>query len=174
LQHDPDDPLPVESCYWGFWNRFAEDYMRLARLFGFIALLIALGLPQAAKAQNTGSGVVCDTSDQMRRFVLAENAPTALAMINAGQGQSCAVMNVSFYAGSIDGTAVTQDGVWQITHVLIVMAASSRYGRHRDGLLSLLRVTQLEASGVAWAANEPAPQWALSTSEGDARHSHVA
>jgi hypothetical protein len=94
--------------------------MRLARLFGFIALLIALGLPQPAKAQNIGSGVVCDTSDQMRRFVLAENAPTALAMINAGQGQSCAVMNVSFYAGSIDGTAVTQDGVWQITHVLIV------------------------------------------------------
>jgi hypothetical protein len=120
LQHDPDDPLPVESCYWGFWNRFAEDYMRLARLFGFIALLIALGLPQPAKAQNTGSGVVCDTSDQMRRFVLAENAPTALAVINAGQGMSCAVMNVSFYAGSIDGTTVTKDGVWEITHVLIV------------------------------------------------------
>ena len=29
-------------------------------------------------------------------------------------------MNVSFYAGSIDGTIVTKDGVWEITHVLIV------------------------------------------------------
>ena len=29
--------------------------MRLARLFGFIALLIALGLPQPAKAQNGGA-----------------------------------------------------------------------------------------------------------------------
>jgi hypothetical protein len=120
LEHDPDDPFPVENCYWGFWNRFAEDYMRLARLFGFIALLIALGLPQPAKAQNTGSGVVCDTPDQVRRFVLAGNATAGLAMINAEQGQSCAVVNVSFYAGRMDGTIVTKDGVWEITHVLIV------------------------------------------------------
>jgi hypothetical protein len=112
LEYDSDDPIPVESCYWGFWNRFAEEHMRLwnrfaeehmrlARLFGFIALLIALGLPQPAKAQNTGFGVVCDTPDQVRRYVLAENAPAAQAVINAEKAQSCAVMNVSFYVGSI-------------------------------------------------------------------------
>jgi hypothetical protein len=120
LEHDLDDPIPVESCYWGFWNRFAEDYMRLARLFGLIALLIALGLPQPAKAQSAASGVVCDTPDQMRRFVLGENAPAALSVINAEQGQSCAVMSVSFFVGSIEATIVAKDGVWEITHVLIV------------------------------------------------------
>jgi hypothetical protein len=120
MDHDPDDPLPIECCYWGFWNRLAEDCLRFARLFGLITVLIVLGLPQAAKAQTAASGVVCDTPDQMRRFVLAESAPAALAVINGEQGPSCAVMNVAFYVGGVDGTTVTKDGVWQITHVLIV------------------------------------------------------
>jgi hypothetical protein len=57
--------------------------MRLARLFGLLALLVALGFPQSAKAQNIGSGVVCDTPDQVRSYLLAENASTALAVLNA-------------------------------------------------------------------------------------------
>jgi hypothetical protein len=120
VDYDPDDPLPIECLYWGFWNRFAEDWMRFARLFGLIALLIALGLPQSVKAQTAASGVVCDTPDLMRRFVLAEDASAALAVVTAQQGQSCAVMDVAFYIGGVDGTTVTKDGVWEITHVLIV------------------------------------------------------
>jgi hypothetical protein len=82
MDHDLDDPLPIECCYWGFWNRLAEDYLRFARLLGVIALLIVLGLPQAARAQTAASGVVCETPDQMRRFLLAESAPAALAFVN--------------------------------------------------------------------------------------------
>ena len=52
-----------------------------------------------------------------RRYVLADNAP---AVINAERAQSCALMNVSFYVGRIAATIVTRDGVWQITHVLVV------------------------------------------------------
>jgi hypothetical protein len=120
VDYDPDDPLPIECFYWGFWNRFAEDWMRAARLFGLIALLIILGLPQSAKAQTAASGVVCDTPDLMRRFVLAEDASTALAVVTSQQGQSCAVMDVAFYVGGVAGTTVTKDGIWDITHVLIV------------------------------------------------------
>ena len=36
MEYDPDDPVPIESDYWSFWNRFAEDCWRCARLFGFI------------------------------------------------------------------------------------------------------------------------------------------
>jgi hypothetical protein len=119
LEHDPDDPIPVENCYWSFWNRFAEDYMRIARLFGLIALLVALGLPQAAKAETAAYGVVCDTSDQIRRYVLAEDARATLAAINEENAQSCVVMTVRFFVGSTDGTIIANDGVWTITHVLV-------------------------------------------------------
>ena len=41
-------------------------------------------------------------------------------MVTNQQGQSCAVMDVAFYVGGVAGTTVTKDGVWEITHVLIV------------------------------------------------------
>jgi hypothetical protein len=60
--------------------------VRATRLFPLIALLIILGLPQSAKAQTAASGVVCDTPDLMRRFVLAEDASSALAVVTTGMG----------------------------------------------------------------------------------------
>jgi hypothetical protein len=120
VEFDPDDPIPIESDYWSFWNRRAEDCLRLARLFGLLTLLVVFGLPQPAKAQSTAYGVACDTPDQIRRFILAEDATATLAAINVEKPQSCAVMSVSFFVGSNDGTIVTKDGVWTITHVLIV------------------------------------------------------
>jgi hypothetical protein len=95
--------------------------MRLARLIGLLALLATLGLPQPAKAQEQANyGVVCDTPDQVRRFVLAPDAKAILARINAEKAQTCAVMNVMFHAGKTDGKIVTKDGVWTITHALVV------------------------------------------------------
>jgi hypothetical protein len=35
MEYDPDDPPPADD-YWGFFNRWAEECMRYARLFGFI------------------------------------------------------------------------------------------------------------------------------------------
>jgi hypothetical protein len=35
MEYDPDDPPPADD-YWGFLNRWAEECMRYARLFGFI------------------------------------------------------------------------------------------------------------------------------------------
>jgi hypothetical protein len=48
----------------------------------------------------------------------------ALAAINAEKARSCALMKVSFYVGKTDAKVVTKDGVWEITHVLIVGIAS--------------------------------------------------
>jgi hypothetical protein len=120
MEYDLDDPIPIEGFFWSFWNRFAENWMRAARLFGFLALLVALGLPQPAKAQQQAHGIICDTADQVRRFVMADDTRAILSAINAEKPQSCALMNVSFYVGNVDATLVTKDGVWQITHVLIV------------------------------------------------------
>jgi hypothetical protein len=61
MEYDLDDPLPFEGQFWGFWNRFSEEWLRLARVFGFLALLVALALPQSAKAQSAGYGIVCPT-----------------------------------------------------------------------------------------------------------------
>ena len=119
MEYDADDPIPIESDYWSFWNRLAEDCLRLARLFGLLALLVALGFPQPAKAQNAGYGIVCDTPEQVRRYVLSDDAPATSNVINAEKAQSCALMKVSFYVGKVDATVVTKDGVWEITHVLI-------------------------------------------------------
>ncbi len=120
MEYDLDDPLPIESVYWGFWNRLSEEWMRLARLFGLIVLLMALGLPQPAKAQSAGYGIVCDTADQVRRYVLADDTQATLAAINAEKAESCSPMKVLFHAGKVDGTIVNRDGVWRITHILVV------------------------------------------------------
>ena len=119
MEYDLDDPLPIESDYWGFWNRLAEECLRVARFLGCLALLVALGIPQPAKAQNAGYGIVCDTPDQVRRYVLADDTTATLTAINAEKAQSCALMKVTFYTGKTDAKVVTKDGVWQITHILI-------------------------------------------------------
>jgi hypothetical protein len=46
MDYDPDDPLPIECCYWGFWNRLAEDYLRFAR--GNVPLSVELCEASAA------------------------------------------------------------------------------------------------------------------------------
>jgi hypothetical protein len=124
MEFDLDDPLPIESDYWSFWNRFAEDCMRFARFFGLLALVVAFVFPQVAKAQSarpaTGYGIVCHTADQVRRFVLSDDAVSTLTAINTEKAQSCSLMKVSFYVGKVDGTVVAKDGVWEITHILVV------------------------------------------------------
>jgi len=121
MEHDSDDPIPVESAFWGFWNRFAEDWMRTARLFGLIALLIALGIPYSARAQQASNyGVVCDTPDQVRRVVRAQDHKAILTAINSEKPHACAVINVLFYPGNTEGKIVTEDGIWTVTHALIV------------------------------------------------------
>jgi hypothetical protein len=119
MEYDLGDPLPIENDYWGFWNRFAEETLRLPRFFGCLALLLALAFPQPAKAQNAGYGIVCDTPDQVRRYVLADDTTATLTAINAEKARSCALLKVSFYVGKKDAKLVTKDGVWQITHILI-------------------------------------------------------
>jgi hypothetical protein len=88
-------------------------------LLGCLALLVAIGFPQPVRAQNAGYGIVCDTSDQVRRYVLADDTAATLTAINAEKAQSCALMRVSFYVGKTDATIVTKDGVSKITHILI-------------------------------------------------------
>jgi hypothetical protein len=123
-EYDLDDPLPIENDYWGFWNRLAEGGLRLSCSLGCLALLLALGIPQQAKAQEAGYGMVCDTPDQVRRYVLSDDTTATLAAINSERAQSCALMKVTFYSGKRDEKVVTKDGVWVITHILIVGVAN--------------------------------------------------
>lgn len=124
MEHDIDDPPNQDLDNWWWLNRLAEEFMRYARMFGFLAALIILGLPQFAKAQEVGHGIVCDTPEQVIRFVLADDSQATLAAINQEKAQSCALLEISFYTGSIDSTVVTRDGVWEVTHILIVGIAT--------------------------------------------------
>jgi len=36
MDHDHDDPPPTGTDYWDFLNRWAEELMRYARLFGLL------------------------------------------------------------------------------------------------------------------------------------------
>jgi hypothetical protein len=85
---------------------------------------MALALPQPAKAQSADYGIVCDRPDQVRRYVLADDIRSTIAAINAEKEQSCSLMKVSFYIGNVDGTIMTKDSVWKITHILIVGIAT--------------------------------------------------
>jgi hypothetical protein len=86
------------------------------------AFCVALLLTSKAHAQDviTGEGIVCDTQEQVTRYILAADAKATLASINEEKANSCAIVNVAYYIGDEGEKIVNTKGVWQITHILVI------------------------------------------------------
>jgi hypothetical protein len=95
---------------------------RLAPLFALLAAPFCA--PSQAADYEVASSLVCDTQEQVERFValFAGNAQAAIRVVNAEQKNptACAMMNIAFMRGNQLGTARHGDNAFQITHILVI------------------------------------------------------
>ena len=103
------------------WDMAATAFAVIIFAFG-IVFCIALVLTSKAHAQDviTGEGIVCDTQEQVARYILAADEKATLASINEEKANSCAIVNVAYYMGSEGEKVANTKGVWQITHILVI------------------------------------------------------
>jgi hypothetical protein len=106
---------------------------RLVSLFALLAAPFCVpaqaeDAPAQAMAQaidyEVGSSLVCDTQEQVERFValFSGDAQAAIRVVNAEQKNpsACAIMNIAFVRGNQLGSVHHGDSAFQITHILVV------------------------------------------------------
>jgi hypothetical protein len=101
---------------------------RLAPLFALLAATFCAPAHAADAADaadyEVASSLVCDTQEQVERFValFAGDAQAAIRVVNAEQKNptACAMMNIAFMRGNQLGTARHGDNAFQITHILVI------------------------------------------------------
>jgi hypothetical protein len=107
---------------------------RLAPLFALLAAPFCT--PSQAADYEVAPSLVCDTPEQVERFValFAGDAQAAIRVVNAEQNNptACAMLNIAFMRGNRLGTARHGDNAFQITHIFRV-----RRQGIRDLILSL-------------------------------------
>jgi hypothetical protein len=96
----------------------------IVRILG-AAGLIFFGVTGEAQAQRIerGNGVVCDTPQQVERFIALDiDTDDAIAQINAEStsGRSCEFIEAEYIVGGIVGDASNAKGHWEIRKVFIV------------------------------------------------------
>jgi hypothetical protein len=95
---------------------------RYALLVPFLALLSGM----SAQAQNVqvGTGIVCDTREQMERFVALFHGDqeAALKAVDAevNDAHACGVVDMAYVRGPAVETARSRDATFNIIQVLVV------------------------------------------------------
>jgi hypothetical protein len=93
-----------------------------------VTLLALLAAPFCAPAQATeyevGTSIVCDTQQQVERFVALFNgdARAAIRFVNAEEKNptACAIMNIAYVRGAQVGTARHGERAFKIVRILVV------------------------------------------------------
>lgn len=97
--------------------------------FGNFLLGIILGVclllleTTTARSQSIGTGLVCDTYEQVTLFVENFNGSTqaALALINERYGSgACGVIATTYYRGDKKGEVRNRQGTYDITEIIVV------------------------------------------------------
>jgi len=89
------------------------------------AAVLFFGITTAVVAQqiDRGNGVVCDSPQQVGRFIALDvDTNDAIARINAetASGSTCEFIDAEYIVGGIVGDASNAKGSWEIRKVLIV------------------------------------------------------
>jgi hypothetical protein len=93
--------------------------------FGAIALVLAVAdLPARAQEIELGTVMICDTQQEVERFValFQGDAQTAISAVNAEEKNpsACAVANVAYLRGPQVGMARTRSDAFQIVPVIVL------------------------------------------------------
>jgi hypothetical protein len=124
IEYDADDPPPKDTWidhYWGVLNRWAEWGISYARMLGLLTMVFLLyGAGAHAQDIFLGEGLVCDTPEQVERYILSTDTEATLVQINAEKAHSCALVDVAFYKGQVVKHVHNDEGMWAITHILVI------------------------------------------------------
>jgi hypothetical protein len=84
--------------------------------FGFLLT------PASAQQQTyTARGLICDTAEQVERYVTAKDQAATFTAINAENPDSCEIDRVTFFMGESVKHITSLDGkVWDIKPILII------------------------------------------------------
>jgi hypothetical protein len=86
-------------------------------------LLFGIAAGMAEQQIERGNGVVCDSPQQVERFIALDiDTNDAIARINAESpsGSTCEFIETEYIVGGIVGDASNTKGIWEIRKVLIV------------------------------------------------------
>ena len=129
--------------------------MIYARLFAPLILswLLLHGNPVAAQELQIGTNLVCDTQEQVKRFVAhySGDAQTAVDAVNSEEHDptACAVATMAYMVGprAIFTTARNQNGAFRIVEIVVVGIVSSDGVQtvHPTRLYSLIPVEERSA-----------------------------
>jgi hypothetical protein len=88
-----------------------------------IALIILVSIGTLAHSQTaieTGQGIVCDTPEQVARYLQSKAGDGTLEKINAESHDACAILSVAFFMGEKGEQVTNVSGTWVITKILII------------------------------------------------------
>jgi len=95
---------------------------RLAALV--LPLLAPLGLSAQAQEVEVGANLVCDTHEQVERFIALYDgdAQSAIDRVNAAEHNptACAVSSMAYVRGPQLATAGSQDATFEIAQILVL------------------------------------------------------
>jgi len=96
--------------------------MKFALALAFVCLMPTT--PARSGAIETGTGVVCNTRQQVERFIALNNADplAAIGAVNAEQNDptACVVASLAFLRGHDGVTVRKKDAAFQIVRILVV------------------------------------------------------
>jgi hypothetical protein len=118
-----------------------------ARLVPLFALLAApFCVPAQASDYEVGTSLVCDTQEQVERFValFSGDAQAAIRVVNTEEANpsACAIMNVAYMRGTQVGMARHGENAFEIVHILVVGVESG------DGILPVRPAAYFSLFGV--------------------------
>jgi hypothetical protein len=118
-----------------------------ARLVPLFALLAApFCVPAQASDYEVGTSLVCDTQEQVERFValFSGDAQAAIRVVNTEEANpnACAIMNVAYMRGTQVGMARHGENAFEIVHILVVGVESE------DGILPVRPAAYFSLFGV--------------------------
>jgi hypothetical protein len=98
------------------------------------ALSLMMALPSRAQTVEVGTGVFCDTQQQMERFVAVHDGDTQAAIntVNAEENDptACVLGTIAFIRGPEIATARNSSGTYHIVRVIVV-GVITQAGFHR-------------------------------------------
>jgi hypothetical protein len=99
--------------------RFAAHVVSL-----FVLLAAPICAPAQASDYEVGSSLVCDTQEQVERFValFTGDAQAAIRLVNAEakNPSACAIMNIAYVRGTQVGMARHGEHAFEIVRILVV------------------------------------------------------
>ena len=89
-----------------------------------LPLVLVLGLPARAQEVEVGTGLICDTQEQVERFVSLYDgdAQSTVNSVNAAEHDptACAVSTMAYVRGPQLATARNKDMAFQIVPILVL------------------------------------------------------